>query len=159
MRRSRNWTPRYVRWVAMPLVLTLCSLVAKPIVALPVASDESAEHDQTCADLFAAPPFDDRLTRNGGRDIAQLRSRFQGSDLIDVFCSREAIIEYVGPAGWTLNRELLGLRKTPDYRLDEFYEFCIPRRWFGVIPDPCQSWAQFYLLEGRIKDVKVSGGL
>ena len=144
-------------------VLAILAFSAAPLqsqeAATIVTQESTVQHETTCADLFAAPPFDDLLTRNGGRDIAQLRSRFLGSALIGVLCSKESILDYVGPADWKLDREMYGLVKAPKYKRDEFYEFCIPRRWFGLIPDPCQSWAQFYLFEGRITEIKVSGGL
>ena len=160
--RIRNRLPSSVSRCGILAVFTVATACAAPLRAQDRPLGEGATlgpTEPTCADLFAAPPFDDILTRNGGRDMAQLRTRFAGSALRGVLCSREAILEYVGPAGWTLDRELFGLVKAPNYRRDEFYEFCIPGRWFGVIPDPCQSWAQFYLFEGRITEIKVSGGL
>ena len=143
-------------------VLAVATACAAPLRAQDRPSGEGATlepTEPTCADLFAAPPFDDLLDQDGKRRLIELRSIESGSFLVGVPCTREVITAYADAAGWALNREAYDSPQALGYEWDEFYEFCVPQRWFYVIPDRCWSVVQFHLREGKIQKIEVAGGL
>ncbi len=146
----------------MKLILFVAILL---FPALAMAQDEGVDSSPGCAEVLAAPPFVDMLTRNEGRGFREFSSPSSMHLLLGLECSLSELTEFFENAGWELQQfeesSLLGPFKrndgTPDYYIDAAADFCLKRPMlFGLFDYRCRPIASVYFHEGRISSLNTS---
>lgn len=138
-------------WLRMVLAAALC-------LSLPALAQADAE----CAEVLAAPPFVDMLTRNEGRDFQDLSPLSSGQALLGLECSVGELTEFFENAGWEfleyaeqrLGGPLGGHGGISEYYVDASASFCLKRPTIlGMFGFRCRPLATILFLKGRVSHI------
>ena len=142
--------------------LLILSLLMLPTLA--IAQEEGADPVSECAAVLAAPPFDDILTRNEGRDFLELSPLKSGRALLGLECSVDELTEFFENAGWeflgyeeqSLAGPLGGRTGIPEYYVDSAADYCRKRpTLFGKFFSRCRVYAVILFHESKISSLIV----
>ena len=124
-----------------------------------IAQEEGADPVTECAAVLAAPPIDDILTRNEGRDFDKVSSMEGRGVLLGLECSVDDLTFFFENSGW----EFLELQVSsvigpfgqglgiPVYYRDSSASYCIKEpTLFGLFRYRCRARVVVLFYEGRI---------
>jgi len=127
--------------------------------AVSIAQEEGVDNITECAQVLAAPPFVDVLTRNEGKDFLDLSPLDSGRALLGLECSVDELTGFFEDAGWefrgyeewSLAGPSGGKDGIPEFYNDSAVRFCLKRpTLFGMFGFRCRPLASVYFHEGRI---------
>lgn len=134
------------------------------IPSLALAQDEDVGPATECAAVLAAPPFEDILTRNEGRDFSEINPLYSGQELLGLECNIDDLTEFFEDAGW----EFLGFEDwksaagpvrgnpgNPEYYVDASASYCLKRPTIGRFFPRCRPLATITFHEGQISHLIV----
>ena len=136
------------------------------ILLLPFAAtaqDEIIVSPTGCAEILAAPPFVDILTRNEGNDFQELSPLKSGRALLGLECTVEELTEFFENAEWeflefeegNLAGPLGGHGGIPEYFRDAGASYCKKRPTIlGFFPR-CRPRVRILFHEGQISHLIV----
>ncbi|PHQ99937.1 MAG: hypothetical protein COB39_00755 [Marinosulfonomonas sp.] len=149
------------KWGGRVKLLFIISFLMFPVLAI---AQEDVDPSSECAEVLAAPPFADMLTRNEGNDFHELSPVKSGRALLGLECSVDELTEFFEDAGW----EFRGYETTrlggplgadgdlPDYYVDASADYCLKRpTLFGRFGYRCRPSAAILFFEGRISNLIV----
>lgn len=127
-----------------------------PILAM--AQDDGVEPITACAAVLAAPPFEDVLTKNEGRDFREVVVMNNGSTLLALVCSVDELTDFFEIAGWELLRfsefelagPLGGRAGVPEHYIDASAFYCLKRPTILQFFPRCAESAKIFFHEGKI---------